>query len=339
MNKRRRPHSLAQMVRDALDKHPEHPARAIARAISKKTGGLYSVEQVRQAVRRAIGSVGEKGRSRDKPTHPRAPRMPGQTIEMPRSLAQPRVPFDFGIVGPVGIISDIHIPFHSDVALASAVRHLKKRRIKGLLVNGDAADMFSISRWDKDPTQRDFGGELAQVRHFFAWLRQEFPRIPIVLKSGNHEERYEHFLWQRAPELCGETELIGLQHWLHLPKHGIEFVANRRVVMVGKLPVLHGHELPRGMASPVNQARGAFVRTMHTVLVGHGHRTSGHAESNMWNEETFCWSAGCLCDLSPDYASIGNKWNWGAAVVDVSSAGSFDVENFRITKAGEVRSS
>lgn len=331
--------SLAAIVREMLDRHPDHPARAIARAISVKTKGAYSVEQCRQAVRRAIGSVGAKGRKRVKPTHARPPRSPGQTIEMPKSVAQPRTRFTFPASGAIGIISDIHVPYHSDVALAAAVKHLKRRKVRGLLVNGDAADMFSISRWDKDPTQRDFGGELAQVRQFFAWLRREFPKIPIVLKSGNHEERYEHFLWQRAPELCGETELIGLHHWLHLPKHGIEFVSNRRVVMVGKLPVLHGHELPRGMASPVNQARGAFVRTMHTVLVGHGHRTSGHAESNMWNEETFCWSTGCLCDLSPDYASIGNKWNWGAAIVDVSASGEFDVENFRITKAGEVRTS
>jgi hypothetical protein len=57
--------------------------------------------------------------------------------------------------------------------------------------------------------------------------------------------------------------------------------------MCGELPVLHGHEKGKGISSPVNQARGAFLRLLHTVLEGHGHRTSGHAESDMWHRETF----------------------------------------------------
>jgi hypothetical protein len=34
-----------------------------------------------------------------------------------------------------------------------------------------------------------------------------------------------------------------------------------------------------------------------------------------------------------------NKWNWGAASVTVDADGSFDVENYRITADGRVRSS
>ena len=85
-------------------------------------------------------------------------------------------------------------------------------------------------------------------------------------------------------------------------------------------------------------ARGAFLRTLHTVLVGHGHRTSGHAESSMWHDEVFCWSQGCLCDLTPEYARI-NRWNHGFAVVTVDKDGTFDVDNLRISKQGKVRSS
>jgi hypothetical protein len=85
-------------------------------------------------------------------------------------------------------------------------------------------------------------------------------------------------------------------------------------------------------------ARGAFLRTLSTILVGHGHRTSGHAESNLWHEEVFCWSQGCLCDMNPEYARV-NRWNWGFATVDISKGGEFGVENMRISSDGTVRTS
>jgi hypothetical protein len=58
----------------------------------------------------------------------------------------------------------------------------------------------------------------------------------------------------------------------------------------------------------------------------------------MWHKETFCWSTGCLCDLTPDYSRV-NRWNHGFAVVEVDEAGSFNVDNLRISKKGEIRSS
>ena len=170
------------------------------------------------------------------------------------------------------------------------------------------------------------------------WLRSEFPKIPIIAKLGNHEERWEHWLWDHAPEISSETEM-GLEAWLHLTQHGVELVKDQRIILAGELPIAHGHELPKGMASPVNAARGAFMRTMSTILIGHGHRTSGHCEQDMWQSETFCWSTGCLCDLAPEYARI-NKWNWGFASVEIAkTGGGFDVQNYRITGDGKVRSS
>ncbi len=131
---------------------------------------------------------------------------------------------------------------------------------------------------------------------------------------------------------------MGLDHWLHLGRHGIELVKDQRPIMAAKLPILHGHEKGKGISAPVNQARGAFLRLHHTVLEGHGHRTSGHCEPDMFGAEVFCWSTGCLCDLRPEYARI-NKWNWGFAIATIHADGSFDVANQRITADGKVRSS
>jgi predicted phosphodiesterase len=255
---------------------------------------------------------------------------------MPKSLAESWTPHVMDVLGPVGIISDVHVPYHSEIAVAAAIGFLKEQNLAGLLLNGDIADFYAISRYMKDPAQRDFKGELDAVRTFIAWLRQEFPGISIVYKTGNHEDRWRHWLYQHAAEISDDPRM-SLCSWLDLDAQGVTMVDDQRPVMLGKLPVLHGHELPKGMAAPVNVARGAFLRTLSTVLVGHSHRTSNHAESDMWHHETACWSTGCLCDLRPEY-SVVNRWNHGFAMATVHKGGAFDVQNYRVMKDGTVRS-
>ena len=328
--------SITAMAKRLAELHPDAPARTLARRLVADCNGAITIQQARMRIQRQFGVQGKRSRNTVRPVAPRPPRQAGAVYAMPPSIADPWTPFVFKVTGPVGILSDVHVPYHSEVALRAAVEFLKTQGLAGILLNGDIADFYAISRYMKDPTKRDFKGELVAVREFVAWIRHEFPGIPIVYKLGNHEERWTHWLWQHAAEISDDPRM-SLTGWLDLAKHDIELVDEQRPVMLGKLPVLHGHELPRGMAAPVNVARGAFLRTLSTVLVGHSHRTSNHAESDMWHHEVGCWSTGCLCDLRPDYARI-NRWNHGFAVVTVHDRGAFDVRNYRVMKDGAVRS-
>lgn len=256
---------------------------------------------------------------------------------MPASRVEPWGPYLLDVVGRVGILSDVHVPYHAEIAVRAAVEDLLAAGIDALVLNGDICDFYAISRYMKDPRKRNFSSELKACREFLAWIREQFPTIPIVMKSGNHEERYLAWLWQHAAELADEP-MMGLGQWLGLAEQRIELVEDKRPIMAGRLPILHGHEKGNGISAPVNQARGAFLRLHHTVLEGHGHRTSAHSEPDMFGSEVFCWSTGCLCDLRPEYARF-NKFNWGFAIVDVHADGSFDVMNKRVTAAGEVRAS
>lgn len=312
---------------------PETPSRTLAKRLEAEFG--VTLENARSTIRLIRGNKGNERRKDATTKRPNG--KSGWKPQMPESLAEPWTPFDLDGVKRVGIISDVHIPYHSEIAFSAAVKHLKTMKPDCILLNGDFADFYSISRWQKDPRKRDFRMERGLLKQGLEWIRGEFPKARMVFKKGNHEERWDHYLWNHAPEIC-DMEHIQMEHWLDFEKLGIEMVEEQRPIMAGKLPVCHGHELPRGLSSPVNQARGAFMRTIHTILVGHGHRTSGHSEPDMWGDEIFCWSTGCLADLNPEYARI-NKWNWGFAAVDVASNGEFDVDNFRITKAGNVRSS
>lgn len=328
---------ITEMARRLCRENPDHPARGLARMLVKESNGALTIEQARKRICRQFGVNGKRNRRGMQVAAPRPARKAGVEYRMPPSIAEAWTPYRLDVLGRVGILSDVHVPYHSDVAVRAAVAYLRQAKIDALLLNGDIADFYAISRWEKDPKKRDFRGELEAVREFLGWLRQEFPEIPIVYKTGNHEERWTHYIWQHAPELS-DDRLMSLPAWFRLDELRIELVDDKRPVMLGKLPVLHGHELPKGIAAPVNVARGAFMRTLSTVLVGHSHRTSSHAESDMWHREIFCWSTGCLADLTPEYARI-NRYNHGFAVVDVHGDGSFDVENLRITSGGTVRTS
>ena len=327
---------ITEMARRLAKKHPDAPARTLARRLVKESNGALTIDQARKRMSRQFGVHGNRCRKQVKAAAPREPRQAGEIHAMPKSLAVPMTKYSMKAVGPVGIISDVHVPYHDEIAVAAAVGFLKEQQLAGLLLNGDIADFYAISRYMKDPTQRDFKLELEQVRGFLAYIRHTFPDIPIVYKLGNHEERWQHWLWQHAAEISDDPRM-SLNGWLDLGKHDITLVEDQRPVMLGKLPVLHGHELPQGGSAAVNVARGAFLRTLSTVLVGHSHRTSNHAESDMWQRETGCWSTGCLCNLRPDYARF-NRWNHGFAVCTVHERGAFDVHNYRVMGDGSVRS-
>lgn len=328
---------ITVMARDLARRFPDAPSRTLARRLVDEANGAITLDQARKRISRQFGVNGREHRRKVQSAAPRAPRQAGEVRSMPPSKAEPWVPHDLGVVGAIGVLSDIHVPYHSEVAVAAAVADMKSARIDALLLNGDIADFYAISRWTKNPRHRNFKGEIEQIRQLLAWIRQEFPAIPIVFKTGNHEERWKHWLWEHAPEISDEPEM-SLSAWLHLDRHDIALVEDQRPIMAGRLPILHGHEKGKGISAPVNQARGAFLRLHHTVIEGHGHRTSSHCEPDMFGKEVFCWSTGCLCDLRPEYARL-NKWNHGFAVVTVDADGSFDVSNQRITADGRVRSS
>lgn len=328
------PDAIAGIVRRLVKQHPDAPARTLARRLVAECNGALTLEQARTRIRVAFGLCGKEHKQRA--VAPRPPRQAGEVIAMPQSVARPWTPYVFPAAGRIGVLSDAHVPFHDDRALQAAVGHLKRAGIAGLLLNGDWADFYAVSRHEKNPRDRDFRGELRAVRESLQWLRQEFPGVPIVYKLGNHEERWRAWLWQHASEISDEPEMH-LSGWLKTERLGIEIVEDKRIVMLGELPALHGHELPHGLTSPVNPARGAYMRLKHSAIIGHHHQTSGHCEPDMLHREVFCWSTGCLCDLTPEYARI-NRWNHGFAIVEVHDDGQFDVSNLRVAD-GVVRSS
>lgn len=326
--------SKAREWAEALcSKFPETANLTLAKRLAKDHPEAFSVESARSLIRMIRGATGK--RMKPFATQPRSKGTAGQLPPIPPSLAEPWKTFDIKGKTRCGIISDLHLPYHSDVAIETALSWLAKKKIDTLLINGDAADFYAASKWDKNPERVGMKRELEMVDQSLTHIRKRFPKVRIIYKAGNHEERWNKFVWAKAPEIW-DLNPLQLPELLQLNKHGIEWVEDQRPIMLGKLPILHGHELPKGIQSPVNAARGAWMRTKHTVLVGHSHQTSGHCEPNMFHDECFVWSTGCLCDLNAEYARI-NRWNHGFAYVETTASGDFDVTNLRIAEGGIVR--
>jgi predicted phosphodiesterase len=316
-------------------KFPDAPNRTLAKRLAAEY--QCSIDQARSLIRVVRGAYGKQRAEACKDKSLFRPKgKAGTKPKLPPSLAKKWEPFELGGGITVGVISDLHIPYHDEQAIQAAVAYLRRRRPDVLLINGDYGDWYSVSRYMKDPKKRRLKREIRMQRDGLKWLRSQFPKARIVAKEGNHELRWSHFLFNSAPEVS-EFPQVSLPRILGMKTLGIEYVDNQRPIMAGKLPVFHGHELGKGISSPVNAARGVFMRMISTALVGHHHRTSSHTEPNWKHEEIVCWSTGCLCNLNAEYAVI-NKWNAGFGVVEVDKSGQFQVDNLRLNTDYAVRS-
>ena len=231
------------------------------------------------------------------------------------------------------VIADIHIPYHSIEAITIAMVWAKKNNYTDfVLIDGDLGDHYLLSRFEKDPRNRSFKGELDDTAKFLDSIEKVFPNAQIILKWGNHDNRLEKYLRQRAPELLDMEDFIK-DEYLKIKTRGYITVPHDVPIQIGKLNILHGHEL-QNLNAVVNPARGAYLKSLECVLLAHCHRTSQHAETFLSGRLDTAWSIGCLCQLHPEYARL-NKWNQGMAGLEFNGD-DFEIVNKRIVK-GQAR--
>jgi predicted phosphodiesterase len=318
-----------EIVRDTIRRFNHLTTRSIARYLIAKYGGLFdnNIEVARSAIRYQRGQQGDNARGWIGEKI-----IPHGVLTIPETWAS--VVDNYML--PVGkwlVIADLHIPFHSMLAICSALEYGKKQEVTGIFIDGDLQDDQAVTYW---PTvvRKDFMGEVSIVADFLDYLRQEFPNAMIVYKPGNHEFRLPRYYAQHIPEMV-DNPVLAMETQLDFESRGIEFLDYNQLVLAGKLPIVHGHEV-RLQNISVNPARSLFLKINSWGMCAHLHRTSEHSAKNIWGEYLTCWSIGCLCDLKPDYNSLGNQWGWGVAIVDVLEDGNFIVENRRILPSGEV---
>ena len=135
----------SQMAAELCRKYPEHTARGLARMLREQLGGAITLEQARSQIRYVFGT---RGKDKEKYAEvPREKRKAGQPAKppmdwIPKSQSEPWKPIKLD-GSRLGVISDIHIPYHDEQAVRAALVHLKKDKIDHLLINGDLCDFYA----------------------------------------------------------------------------------------------------------------------------------------------------------------------------------------------------
>jgi len=223
------------------------------------------------------------------------------------------------------LLSDLHVPFHDEQAIAAAVEEGVRQGCDSLYINGDAIDFYMLSRFRKDPGMPTSPEEVDLLKTILCTIGEPF--VERWYKSGNHEDRLEYYLWTNAPQLshfpCMELPAV-----LGLAELGFTHVKSKQVAHVGDVVVVHGHEC--NVNSGVNPAKSLYTRLGASAVCGHVHTCSTHHEmSPITRKSVHTRSCGCLCDLRPEYHPI-NRWMHGAAIIEVTASGHSSMRGFRI---------
>lgn len=313
--------------------NPDMPTKKLARIIFNANNLLFRDTEDARVVLRQIEGKGGKSpiTSIDKGLGiVRTEARPYNPYKLPESDETKYEPFKISGHKRIGIFSDIHVPYHNVECISAAIGYCKKEKIDALLLNGDTIDCHKLSRFTKDPKKRDFKGELDTFKALFDVLEKEL-KCKMYFKVGNHEERYEHFLFEKAKELVGIEE-FEFENIIKARARGIDMISDKRYMILNSLAGIHGHEYVGGISAPVNPARGLFLRGKVSCFQGHNHQTSEHTEPTMTGKMVTTWSIGCMSELHPAYMPL-NKWNHGFAIVDLDENGEdYEFRNKRIHK-------
>lgn len=309
----------------------EMPTLKLARIMyGENKLSFKDVETARGILRAIEGKSGKHSRRFIKPGFLVKEDRPRNPYSLPDSDEESYEPFIIKGHTRGLILNDLHLPYHDVRALTACFDFGKKFKPDFIFLNGDILDFHQLSYFMKDPRKKRFSEELKMLEDFIAILRKTF-KCKIYYKFGNHEERYDNFLFQKAHELVGVDE-FNLENIIKKRVPDVEIIRDKRIVMIGGLPFIHGHEFGRQLFSPVNAARGLQLKAKHSAVKADCHTTSEHATKDILGKIMTTYSIGCLCGLTPKWLPL-NEWNHGMGTIEIDkNKHDYQFRNYRIYK-------
>ena len=165
-----------QLARQFREKHPDLPTTKLARIMYKEHNLTFKdVEAARHVLRYIEGKQGA-AKLKDLGKYTKLVKeeaRPLNPYNLPESDEDKYEPFIITGYKKVGILSDVHLPYHNLTALTTAISYLKKEKVDALLLNGDTLDCHQLSRFIRDPKKRDFKYELDTLKAFINVIDKE----------------------------------------------------------------------------------------------------------------------------------------------------------------------
>lgn len=203
-------------------------------------------------------------------------------------------------------LSDLHVPFHDRKVWTQLVRFIHDYDPTRIVYNGDIADCKEVSKFSKNPQRKtDFQVEVDEVN---ARL-DELGQWPGDFVPGNHEQRIERYLWDKAPELAS-LRCLRIGELFRLKERGIRLHSSAGFKLRPNFRVTHG-TIVRKHAG--HSAKAEFEKWGINGISGHTHREGKYTVTN--DAGTFgWWEAGCLCQLDAAYIPGIANWQQGFAL-------------------------
>ncbi len=213
------------------------------------------------------------------------------------------------------VIPDTHAPYHDKAAYDLAIRAIKAVKPHIIVVIGDFPDCYAVSSHKKNPQR------LANLKQEIDTAHTELHRRDtladrLILTEGNHEDRIERYLCERAPELYG---LVSARELLGCDDGKWEWYPYRSVCKIGK--VSFTHEVGHFGKYAANASLAAYGGN---IVFGHSHRGAIVYGGNLRGERHFALNVGWLGDLKAiDYMHISQTRDWqhGLGYLEMDSRG------------------
>jgi len=161
----------------------------------------------------------------------------------------------------VWFIPDLHCPYNDKRATELMFDAMEGFKPDVVVVMGDFIDCLAVSHWSKDPTRvlslQD------EAKHAKAYLDRINAKRKIYI-AGNHEDRLQRYLQEKAPELLWFVDIPGL---LDLTAKGWEYVPYKASTTIGKVHLTHDV----GSAGRYNVYK-ALDTFQTSIVTAHTHR-------------------------------------------------------------------
>lgn len=182
-------------------------------------------------------------------------------------------------------VGDAHIPYENKASWALMMTAMIDFKPDIIVITGDFGDMKAVSSHLKNPIDKTrLKWEVEQINLRLDELDELGASTKIYI-AGNHEDRLQRYLQEKAPELF---DFLNVPQLLALEDRRWEYVPYKQHTEIGALYATHDV----GTAG-VNSARKALDTFMHSVVTAHSHRlqyvVEGDAVGGARVSATFGW--------------------------------------------------
>jgi predicted phosphodiesterase len=204
-------------------------------------------------------------------------------------------------------IPDCHVPYHDKAAFDLMLKAGKILRPDHVVILGDFADFYGVSSHSKDPNRAlKLKEEIEDVKTALDQVIALGAKNNVFV-AGNHEDRLERYLRDRAPELFN---FISIPKILELKEKGFKYTPYKQAYKIGKLNVTHD----TGVAGKYAHYK-ALETFQHNIIIGHTHRIGYAVEGDAQGQRHLCAQLGWLGDVNEiDYmhqTKARKEWSLG----------------------------